>query len=133
LASWRSMTKTAGSGSESGSGSWFESGSGYINQRHGSANLDPHQNVIDPKHWLPVPYWKQISNDLKSRFSQIRTGEAACFRIRMRTTGEFKELQRSICWFATGLHGGLSRNRSGLKSFKENHIQRTKILTFLSG
>ncbi len=42
MASWRSMTKIAGSGSESGS----------ICQRHGSADLDPepHQNVMDPQH-----------------------------------------------------------------------------------
>ncbi len=50
LASWRSMTKIAGSGSASGSG--FESGS--ISQRHGSAypdpDPDPHQNVMDPLH-----------------------------------------------------------------------------------
>jgi hypothetical protein len=38
------MTKIAGSGSESGSGS--------ISQRHGSAypDPDPHQNVMDPQH-----------------------------------------------------------------------------------
>ncbi len=30
-------------------------GSGSISQRHGSADPDPHQNVIDPQHWfLPV-------------------------------------------------------------------------------
>ncbi len=40
LASWRSMTKIAGSGS--------------ICQRHGSEDTgpDPYQNVIDPQHWL---------------------------------------------------------------------------------
>jgi hypothetical protein len=42
LASWRSTTKIAGSGSEFGSGS--------ISQRHGSADPDPHQNVMDPQH-----------------------------------------------------------------------------------
>jgi hypothetical protein len=40
------MTKIAGSGS------------GSINQRHGSADLDPdpdpHQNVMDPQHCLKV-------------------------------------------------------------------------------
>jgi hypothetical protein len=41
---FESMTKTAGSGSASGSGS--------ICQGHESADPDPHQNVIDPKHWL---------------------------------------------------------------------------------
>ncbi len=38
LASWRSMTKTAGSGS--------------IIQRHGSADPYPYQYVTDPQHWL---------------------------------------------------------------------------------
>ncbi len=40
LASWRSMTKIAGSGS--------------TNQRHGSADPDPDppQNVMDPQHWF---------------------------------------------------------------------------------
>ncbi len=44
LTSWRSVTKIAGSGYESGSES------GYISQRHGSADPDPHQNVMDPEH-----------------------------------------------------------------------------------
>ncbi len=26
-------------------------GSGSISQRHGSADPDPHQNVMDPQHW----------------------------------------------------------------------------------
>jgi hypothetical protein len=28
------------------------SGSGSISQRHGSADPDPHQNVMDPEHWF---------------------------------------------------------------------------------
>jgi hypothetical protein len=44
------MRKIAGSGSASGSGS--ESGS--ICQRHGSADPDPHENAMDPQHWLSV-------------------------------------------------------------------------------
>ncbi len=40
LASWRSMTKKAGSGS----------GSESISQRHGSPDPDPLQNVMDPEH-----------------------------------------------------------------------------------
>jgi hypothetical protein len=36
------MTKIGGSGSET------------ISQRHGSADPDQHQNVMDPQHWLPV-------------------------------------------------------------------------------
>ncbi len=35
------MTKTVGSGSASGP----------ISQRHGSADPDSHQNVMDPQHW----------------------------------------------------------------------------------
>jgi hypothetical protein len=44
------MTKIAGSGVAPGSGS--------ISQRHGSPDPDPHQNVMDPEHSLPltVPY-----------------------------------------------------------------------------
>ncbi len=41
MTSWRSMTKIAGSGS--------------ISKRHGSADPDPHQNVMDPQHWFYVP------------------------------------------------------------------------------
>ncbi len=40
LASWRPMTKIAGSGSVSGS----------ISQKHGSEDPDPPQNVMDPEH-----------------------------------------------------------------------------------
>ncbi len=39
LASWRSMTEIAGSGSSSR----------YISQRHGSVDPDPHQNVMGPQ------------------------------------------------------------------------------------
>ncbi len=53
LAFWKSMMKIAGSGSASGSGS--ECGS--ICQRHGSADPDPHQNVMDPQHCFKVR-WK---------------------------------------------------------------------------
>ncbi len=42
LAFWRSLTKKAGSGSESG---------GSINQRYGSPDPDPYQNCMDPQHW----------------------------------------------------------------------------------
>jgi hypothetical protein len=38
------MMKIEGSGSESESGS--------ISQRHGTADSDPHQNVMDPQHWF---------------------------------------------------------------------------------
>ena len=34
-------------------GSGSASGSGSISQRHGSADLNPHQNVMDPQHWYP--------------------------------------------------------------------------------
>jgi hypothetical protein len=43
------MIKIKGSGSESAS----ESGS--ISQRHGSADPDPNQNVMDPQDWWQVP------------------------------------------------------------------------------
>ncbi len=40
MASWRSRTKIARSGSVS------------IDRRHGSTDPDPYQNVTDPQHWL---------------------------------------------------------------------------------
>ncbi len=43
LASWRSTMKIKGSGSASGSES--------ISERHGSADPDQHQNVMDSQHW----------------------------------------------------------------------------------
>ncbi len=69
------MTKTAGSGS------------GSISQKHGSADPDPYQNVMDPQHWylgdilqtrsdagynmsivadesLSKAYWQRVLNDL---------------------------------------------------------------------
>jgi hypothetical protein len=42
------MTQIAGSGSEPGSGS--------ISQRHGSADPDPPQNVMDPQHWMHAAF-----------------------------------------------------------------------------
>jgi hypothetical protein len=32
-------------------GSGSESGSGSISPRHGSADPDPHHNIMDPQHW----------------------------------------------------------------------------------
>ncbi len=50
LASWRSLTKRAGSGAGSVSGSAFVS----VSQRNGSEDphLDPYQHVTDPEHWV---------------------------------------------------------------------------------
>ncbi len=42
------MKKGIGSGVGSGAGA------GSIRQRYGSGDPDPHQNVMDPKHWLAV-------------------------------------------------------------------------------
>jgi hypothetical protein len=44
------MTKIAGFGSDSGSGT--------IIQRRGSVDPDPHQNVMDPEHWYQC--WKSF-------------------------------------------------------------------------
>jgi hypothetical protein len=44
------MTKIAGFGSASGS----------ISQRHGSPDTDPHQNVMDPEHWLEPSHGKIV-------------------------------------------------------------------------
>ncbi len=34
-----------------------DSGSGSISQRHGSADPDPLQNVMDPEHWIFPSWW----------------------------------------------------------------------------
>ncbi len=54
---WSWLSQCCGSGSEYGSGS--------ISQSHGSADPDPapHQNVLDPQHWIvpsPFPSWSLI-------------------------------------------------------------------------
>ncbi len=48
------MTKIAGSGS------------GSISQRHGSADPDPLQNVMDPEHWI------KFSNSCESVVEAVR-------------------------------------------------------------
>ena len=39
------------------------SGSGSINQRHGSPDPDPHQNVLDPEHWLTAVLFLSFDTD----------------------------------------------------------------------
>ncbi len=64
LASWRSMTKIAGSGS----------GSGSISQKHGSADPDPdpHQNVMDQQHRFFLSLFPALAA-LSSIFSRRRS------------------------------------------------------------
>jgi hypothetical protein len=64
LASCRSMTKIAGSGSESGS----------ISKRHGSADSDPdpHQNVMDPEHWFIHCHGHGYMTEQAARFAGFR-------------------------------------------------------------
>ncbi len=56
LASWRSLTKRAGSASGAGSGS----SSGSVSHKYGSEDPDPHpdpyQDVTDPEHWC---FWRR--------------------------------------------------------------------------
>ncbi len=58
LASWRSMTKIARSGSASGS----------ISQKHGAVDPDPdpHQNVIDLEHWdkLTITFFSRTAQHI---------------------------------------------------------------------
>jgi hypothetical protein len=56
------MTKIAGSGSESGS----------ISQRHGFADPDPHQSVMDPEHlaFVSLPYKIPVISNYQIPFSQ---------------------------------------------------------------
>jgi hypothetical protein len=56
LASWRSMMKIE------------ETGSGSISQRHGSADPDPHQNVMDPQHW----FWQRACGKLAALHCTVR-------------------------------------------------------------
>jgi hypothetical protein len=52
-------------------------GSGSISQRHGSADPDPHQNVIDPQHWLQCvrPVTKVVE---RVQRGQILSQPSAC-------------------------------------------------------
>jgi hypothetical protein len=62
-------------------------GSGYISQRHESADPDPHQNVMDPQHWFcgggeirficqkftnRIRIKKQLLSDLMRKNEEIR-------------------------------------------------------------
>ncbi len=61
MASWRSMTKK---------------GSGSISQRHGSANPDPLQNVMDPQHWWEVMFSAvRIKYFISAVFVRVRSEE----------------------------------------------------------
>ncbi len=57
LASWRSVTKLAGSG--------------YISQRHGSADPDPPQNVMDPQHWFKSTIFQNKSGFWTSGYGSL--------------------------------------------------------------
>jgi hypothetical protein len=46
------------------------SASGSISQRHGSADPDPHQNVMDPYHWLKLLFLP--SGWFRQRLSLLR-------------------------------------------------------------
>jgi hypothetical protein len=49
------------------------SASGSIIQRHGSADPDPHQNVMDPQHWLLDLFYLML---VRARYTL--TGLAGC-------------------------------------------------------
>jgi hypothetical protein len=61
-----SKTKIAGSGSDFGSGS--------ICQRHGSADPDPHQNVMDPQHWKNINFIGDHSQNASKYRTVVPTG-----------------------------------------------------------
>jgi hypothetical protein len=65
LASWRSVTKIAGS--------WADSG--FINQMHGSADPDPHQNVMDPQLWS-IPFLQCIIVFLSNLENILQVGSS---------------------------------------------------------
>jgi hypothetical protein len=61
------MMKIEGSGSGSASGS--------ISQRHGSADPDPHQNVMDPEHCY-LGHWESMYLQDKTRaYHEMSQGE----------------------------------------------------------
>jgi hypothetical protein len=86
-----SLTKIAGSGSESGS----------ISQRHGYADLDPHQNVLDPEHWSKIRF-----------LTREKSSETMGFRVQdlQRVTCEKLELASHV----TGLEEEVERSREEL-------------------
>jgi hypothetical protein len=45
-------------------GSGSASGSGSISQRHGSADPDPHQIVMDPQHCMKVKIGQGLNSNL---------------------------------------------------------------------
>jgi hypothetical protein len=68
------MTKITGSGSKPGSGS--------ISQRQGSPDPDPHQNVMDPQHWLKYlnslirnrdPGWEKFGSGIRDKHPGFAT------------------------------------------------------------
>jgi hypothetical protein len=59
------MTKTGGSASEPGS----------ISQRHGSADPDPYQNVMDPQHWYREYLILTLSCEWELHLFVTSTGE----------------------------------------------------------
>ncbi len=91
LASWRSMMKIEGS----------ESGS--ISQRHGSADpepdLNPHQSVMDPQHWLKA--WQFVVGYLGPWLTSLACSylcNCVFFRSSLRYLGctEYQELSK-VC------------------------------------
>jgi hypothetical protein len=79
-----------------------------FSQRHGSADSDPHQNVMDPEHWFPE---SKINADLDPRH---------CFNFKggtrngLKNVGTyFRSSQREggICTIKSGTSSKLVRNR----------------------
>ncbi len=86
--SWRSMIKIAGSGS------------GSISQRHESADPDPHQNVMEPQHWLLLCVGRWV----------VRCSPPCCCwttRVSRTPCGSTRTATRSSWWPS----GGSSRGR----------------------
>jgi hypothetical protein len=63
------------------------SGSGSIDQMHGSADSDPDplQNVMDPQHWL-VRYKKVVSGLVKEKDAQRTSSEHGLLHLHLLTT-----------------------------------------------
>ena len=55
------------------------SGSGSISQRHGSADPDPHQNVMDPEHWFlgKLPEYRTVPVTVSVTWLLLKTSCSA--------------------------------------------------------
>jgi hypothetical protein len=111
LASLRLMTKIAGSGCRSGSGS--------ISQRHGSADPDPdpHQNVIDPQHCMKqYVLYHMYYVPVSAAVSSILSGTLSCTPPRQHPENKKYLLYCMYCMYYVPVSAAVSSTLSGTLS-----------------